>query len=256
MRSALQRLALGSDAYDFAYADAMDRIHSQRKGDVELAVNVLTWIVGAKTPLSATELQCVLAFEPETSSLDTTNFVDVEEILLVCAGLVTQDPTTAIVRLVHYTTQDFLERHRDVWIPNADWHLANSCISYLGSGCFHSSPNRLSKLNDRSEFDQYSWLFSLFRQHEGLPCPRINTLLENNPLATYAAESWHEHLRDVENKWNDLAEDQRTLTLDSLDSLHLLDWCWGAMTVDRYAQLRSDPGTRDPMKYFLEWPPR
>ena len=36
----------------------------------------------------------------------------------VCAGLVTVDEESDIIRLVHYTTQEFFERTQNIWFPN------------------------------------------------------------------------------------------------------------------------------------------
>lgn len=48
VRTALQDLPRGSNAYDEAYKDAMTRINGQLPDQVELAKQVLAWIACAK----------------------------------------------------------------------------------------------------------------------------------------------------------------------------------------------------------------
>ena len=50
------------------------------------------------------ELYHALAIEPGDKALNTDNVDEVEDIISVCAGLVTVDEESNIIRLVHYTT--------------------------------------------------------------------------------------------------------------------------------------------------------
>src|SRR5712692_3264275 len=73
VRNALKRLPTGSEAYDNAYKDAMERIEGQRADEEELAKQVLSWITCAKRPLTTLELEHALAIETGESQLDTEN---------------------------------------------------------------------------------------------------------------------------------------------------------------------------------------
>ncbi len=86
VRAALETLPTGSQAYDHAYDDAMDRIEGQLKDQEELAKQVLSWITYAKRPLSTTELQHALGVEVGETELDPDNIPLVEDIVSVCAG--------------------------------------------------------------------------------------------------------------------------------------------------------------------------
>jgi hypothetical protein len=55
-RAALERLSKGSEAYDQAYREAMERIDGQVADSQELAKQVLSWITCAKRPLTTLEL--------------------------------------------------------------------------------------------------------------------------------------------------------------------------------------------------------
>lgn len=88
----------------------MERINGQQAGFQLLAKNVLLWITRAKRPLTTSEIQHALAVEIGEAQIDKDNFPEVEDIVSVCAGLVTVDDESNIIRLVHYKTQEYFER--------------------------------------------------------------------------------------------------------------------------------------------------
>jgi hypothetical protein len=49
----------------------------------------------------------------------------------VCAGLVAVDKESSIIRLVHYTTQEYFERVRIEWNPGAQEEIAVTCLQCL-----------------------------------------------------------------------------------------------------------------------------
>jgi hypothetical protein len=88
----------------------MDRIEQQDKDFRELAKSVLPWIICAKRPLLTAELQHAMAVEVGDNELNTENLPQIEDVVSVCAGLVTIDDKSDIIRLVHYTTQEYFEQ--------------------------------------------------------------------------------------------------------------------------------------------------
>lgn len=87
---ALPAASLAHDkAYDKAYEDAMERINSQLHEQKQLALQVLYWITCAKRPITTSELEHALAVERDSSCLDSENICPVEDMVSVCAGLVT-----------------------------------------------------------------------------------------------------------------------------------------------------------------------
>ncbi|KAG9229619.1 hypothetical protein BJ875DRAFT_537610 [Amylocarpus encephaloides] len=131
VRAALKNLATGSGAYDHAYKDAMERINCQVKDQKELAKQVLSWIICAKRPLTTTELQYALRVEVGESTLDEENLPEIEDMVSVCAGLVTIDEKSGIIRLVHYTTQEYFERTKRQWFPDTETNITSICVTYL-----------------------------------------------------------------------------------------------------------------------------
>ena len=87
----------------------MERIEGQLQGHARRARQVLAWITCAERPLHKSELQHALGVELGERVLDKENIPDTEVLVSVCAGLVTVDEESSIVRLVHYTTQEYFE---------------------------------------------------------------------------------------------------------------------------------------------------
>ena len=169
IRVALKHLATGSGAYDHAYEDAMERVNSQIKDQGELAKQVLSWITCAKRPLTTTELQHALGVEVGESRLDEDNLVEIEDIVSVCAGLVTVNEESGIIRLVHYTTQEYFERTQSHWFPEAEREITSVCVTYLSYEEFESGICQ----ND-DEFQKR---------------------LQSNTLYDYASHNWGHHAR-------------------------------------------------------------
>lgn len=112
LRNALHGLTVAEDPYGSAYSEAMERIEGQVAGHKQLAMRVLSWIVYARRPLTILELQQALAVEVGACDLDRDNLDDIQLMVSTCAGLVTVDSPSCIIRLVHRTAQEFFERRR------------------------------------------------------------------------------------------------------------------------------------------------
>ncbi|OBT62628.1 hypothetical protein VE03_08515 [Pseudogymnoascus sp. 23342-1-I1] len=169
IRAALKILPSGSNAYDHAYKDAMVRIERQVTDQVDLAKQVLSWIICAERPLTTLELQHALAVEVGESKLDEDNLPEIKDMVAVCAGLVTIDEESNAIRLVHYTTQEYFERTQSHWFPNAKADTATICISYLSFDVFE---REFCQTDD--EFEE---------------------LLRSNQFFEYAARNWGHHAR-------------------------------------------------------------
>jgi len=110
MKDTLKGHPTGLKAYDQAYNEAMKRITGQDPDTKELAEQVLSWITCAKRPLTPLELRHALAVEVGKSKLDEENLPEMEDMVSVCAGLVTVDEENDIICLIYYTTQEYFER--------------------------------------------------------------------------------------------------------------------------------------------------
>ena len=179
MKSTLAKLERGSPALDKAYEHALQRIDGQLDGDSEDAKRVITWITFAERPLTTEELCCALAVEPNEAALDPENVPNVEDLVSICAGLVVDDLESDVIRLVHYTTQEYFERIRDRWLPDGQLRIATTCLTYLSFDAFQSGAcSTVAEYRER------------FQQHK---------------LIAYAAQYWGNHAQSVEAEVADLA---------------------------------------------------
>ena len=149
----------------------MGRIEGQLKDQEELAKQVLSWVTCAKRPLSTTELQHALGVEVGEMELDPDNIPLVEDIVSVCAGLITVDEESSIIRLVHYTTQEYFVRTWKRWFPGAQADITDICATYLSFSSFKSGPCCTD---------------TAFEER-----------LRLNQLYNYAARHWGEHAREA-----------------------------------------------------------
>jgi len=177
--STLGKLPKGSTALDEAYSEALTRIDGQLAEDRLLARRALSWISYAQRELTKTELCLALAIDPGDRALNHDKIYNADDVISVCAGLVTMDEENSIIRLVHYTTQEYFERVRYEWNPGAVEEIATACLTYLSFDTFQSG----SCASDAA-----------FEQR-----------LINNGLFDYSAHYWGEHVRPVQSKTSDLA---------------------------------------------------
>lgn len=131
IKKALERLPKGSEALNLAYDGAIQRLENQREGFRSLAKQLLGWLTYSKRLMTVKEVQNALAIEPGTPDLDEDNLSDIDEIMGFCAGLVIVDEETQVIRLVHYTTQDYLRTNGDRLLAPAQQDIAIGCLTYL-----------------------------------------------------------------------------------------------------------------------------
>jgi Ankyrin repeats (3 copies)/Ankyrin repeats (many copies) len=166
IRKALENLP---KELDDTYDEAMQRIWSQDEGDAKLAEQVLSWISYAFRPLTIIELQHALAVEPGSEDIDEDALPDEDILVSVCAGLVTIDQESKIIRLVHYTTQEYFERNRMTRFPNAQTSIATACLVYIS--------------------------FDVFAEGYCRSDDELETRMHKYPFLKYAAQHWSDHAR-------------------------------------------------------------
>src|ERR1700710_66559 len=115
------------------------------------------------------ELQHALAVEVGESRLHEDNLPEIEDMVSVCAGLVTIDEESNVIRFVHYTTHEYFERTQSHWFPNATTDITTICISYLSFDVFERG---FCQTDD--EFEERLW---------------------SNQFFEYAARNWGHHAR-------------------------------------------------------------
>jgi ankyrin repeat protein len=169
VRKAIEDLPSGSDAYAQVYSNTMARI--KHRETANLALDILCWVAWARQPLTIREIQHALALREGSVILDEDNTVNTDDIVSVCEGLVILDTETNIVRLIHYTTKEYLERVRHTWFPDVDAQILGDCLRLLSNPIFDSGQ---------------CWTD-----------PDLTARLRTFPLYDYAARNWGHHARDT-----------------------------------------------------------
>ncbi|KAF3223692.1 hypothetical protein TWF679_000129 [Orbilia oligospora] len=160
-----------NSAYDSTYSAIMEKIRANDEELVPITFKVLMWITCASRRLTKAELQHAIAVEPEEpTEIDNDNISDIEDLISPCLGLVTIDEESNVVRLIHYTAQEYLERTKQSWFSNPHNYLATTCITYLSYDNF--------KLGICSDEDD------------------LKERLRSNSLYRYAANNFAYHIRE------------------------------------------------------------
>ncbi|EHK20869.1 uncharacterized protein TRIVIDRAFT_132430, partial [Trichoderma virens Gv29-8] len=161
-----QRLKVVNQAYELAW----ERINGQQEGFRDIATRVLAWIACAKRPLHTWELQHALAVKVGMKEIDKDAIPQVHDMISFCAGLVTIDEESNVIRPVHYTTQEYIKTKKSDWFPNPEIMITETCITYLSFTAFEKC------FLDRS---------------------RLHYLLRSHDFYLYASRFWGEHTRLV-----------------------------------------------------------
>ncbi|KAL8669952.1 MAG: hypothetical protein Q9168_005486 [Polycauliona sp. 1 TL-2023] len=168
VKASLQRLPRQlSTTYD----EALRRIEDQDDEHADLAKKVLAWILYASRSLTIIELQHALAAEKTETpqGLDEEFIVNLDDIIYSCAGLITLDKKTNVIRMVHYSAQEYFSANRQTHFPRGHEDIADLCLKYLSSNIFSNG-----RCKDKDE---------------------LKALCERNPLLDYAGRFWGYHIR-------------------------------------------------------------
>ena len=130
-RKTLKSIQDGAGLWD-AYGATLERIKAQDEEKAKLAMATLTWICHSERPLQVNELCHALAVEIEAPDFDHENVPLIGTLLESCQGLITVDAEAFTVRLIHYTVQEYLCSHPNLFSkPHSV--LAETCLAYLNS---------------------------------------------------------------------------------------------------------------------------
>ncbi|KAL8948819.1 MAG: hypothetical protein Q9222_005026 [Ikaeria aurantiellina] len=128
IRNALVNL---SNTLTELYDETLERIESQNTDDRKLAKKALQWIAFTYRPLRPYVLQQALSIEPNDTSIDPEAFPPIDLVLDVCAGLLKVDEEDQVVRLVHYTAQEYFDALLGTRFVEAHASIAKDCMAFL-----------------------------------------------------------------------------------------------------------------------------
>ena len=115
-----------------AYGATLERIKAQGGEKTKLAMATLMWVCHAERPLQVDELRHALAVEIGEADFDGENAPSIGALLGCCQGLITVDKEASTVRVIHFTVQEYLCAHPDLF-NHPHSVIAETCLTYLNS---------------------------------------------------------------------------------------------------------------------------
>ena len=141
-----------------AYGVTLDRIKRQGSEKGRLGMAALMWISHSERPLKPDELCYALAVEIGSPDLDADNVPSLGTLLACCQGLVVIDKEASTVRLIHFTLQEYLRAHPELF-STAHSEMAETCLSYLNSRQVKALPASTPPDLQNTPFLEYSSLY-------------------------------------------------------------------------------------------------
>ncbi|KAL4783586.1 nucleoside phosphorylase domain-containing protein [Aspergillus varians] len=131
IKDTLRSLSTGPRAYDQVYDEAMSRISGSGDMCAKIGMKVLMGITRASRPLSTEEMQNSLAPVLGDCTPDEKGILEIDDMISACSGLVAVDGERSIIRLVHYTTHEYLQRTQEAWFPSPETIITETNFTYL-----------------------------------------------------------------------------------------------------------------------------
>jgi len=130
-RVKLSEMTDGSELGD-VYGATIERVKAQTGDKSRLGMAALMWISHAERPLQPEELCHALAVKLGSADFNTDNVPLISTLVSCCQGLITVDKEASTVRLIHFTLQEYLSTHPDVFgRPHSA--MAEICLTFLSS---------------------------------------------------------------------------------------------------------------------------
>jgi len=168
-------LALPAQLYD-AYKVTVSRIQEQPKSTRGLAMALLMWTFLATRLMTVKEIQHALAVKLGDEEFDMDDVASERKILGSCLGLVIIDQETATIRFVHYSLQEFFQKHKEEFFPEGHNSIARICLTYINFGEFAGTYEETA----------------------------LAPLMSKYPLLQYAAVQWASH---ASKQWDSIVGD-------------------------------------------------
>ena len=130
-REKLSKMTNGLELED-VYGATIERIKTQDGDKSRLGMEALMWISNAERPLRADELCHALAVQLGSTDFDVGNIPSMSTLVNCCQGLITVDKEASTVRLIHFTLQEYLFSHPDIF-SKAHSAMGEICLTYLNS---------------------------------------------------------------------------------------------------------------------------
>nr|GAT58832.1 NACHT and ankyrin domain protein [Mycena chlorophos] len=134
------------------YAQTLEQIKTAEPQLQELALAAISWVAFTKRPLTVMELRAALAI-PITQPFmpDENSMILLDDILEACRGLIIVNDTSQekILRLVHYSAQQYIEKIQDQTFPDVQTGICKTLFT-----CLHWA-------EDSKDFESSRWTISI-----------------------------------------------------------------------------------------------
>ena len=158
-----------------AYGATLSRIKGQGGEKARLGMAALMWISHAERPLKASELCHALAVEIGSSNLNTDNVPSINTLLTCCQGLAVVEKESCAVRLIHFTLQEHLRAHPDIF-GTAHSMIAETCLTYLNFHQIKAVSSTPSELQDASFLEYSSVYWGVHAKRDLSDCAKLLAL--------------------------------------------------------------------------------
>ena len=155
-----QKLSAMKNGLDLggAYTEMVGRIKAEGGEEARLGMAVLMWISHSRRPLQVDELCHAIAIQMGSNDLNNDDIPTISTLLDCCQGLATVDKGASTVRLIHFTLQEHLFTHPDLF-DRAHSTMAETCLTYLNFQPVKDLPASSSPDSRDTPFLKYSSLY-------------------------------------------------------------------------------------------------
>jgi len=172
----------GSELGD-VYGVTIERIKAQGGDKSRLGMAALMWVSHAERPLRADELCHALGVKLGSSDFNASNAPSILTLIRCRQGLITVDKEASTMRLIHFTLQEYLSAHQDIFSgPHSA--MAEICLTFLNSQQIKALSADPSPDTQNTPFLEYcSVYWGAHAKREFLDCvrsPAVELLKEND----------------------------------------------------------------------------
>ena len=141
-----------------AYEAMLRRIKAEGGEKARLGMAVLMWISHSQRPLQVEEICHAIAIGIGSNDLNSDDIPTISTLMDCCQGLVTVDKGASTARLIHFTLQEHLRSHPDLF-DRVHSMMAETCLTYLNFQHVKDLPVRSSPDPRDTPFLEYSSLY-------------------------------------------------------------------------------------------------
>ena len=113
-----------------AYGATLGRIKAQGGEKARLGMATLMWVSHSRRPLQVHELCHAIAIRIGSTNHNSDDIPTLSTLINCCQGLVTLEKSGSTIRLIHFTLQEYLRVHPDLF-NRAHSTMAETCLTYL-----------------------------------------------------------------------------------------------------------------------------